>query len=235
MDLGRRDRRRRLELVAAEYVLGTLPPRARARLQHIAAVDRTVAQAIDEWEQRLSGLAAAVPAVAPPPQVWDGIVMRLGLRDPNAVPASKWWARMPFWRAFAIASFAGLMVLGVGTLVSQRETPGVIVVMLAGPDAKPMLVVSAPRRDRVLRVKALNPIAIASGRSLELWLLPAQGNPKPLGLLDASGTVTLPLTSASDEFLAGAKGLAVSLEPAGGSPTGQPTGPILYTGKIETI
>jgi anti-sigma-K factor RskA len=43
------------------------------------------------------------------------------------------------------------------------------------------------------------------------------------------------LSAASGEFLAGAKGLAISLEPAGGSPTGAPTGPILYTGKIETI
>jgi anti-sigma-K factor RskA len=27
--------------------------------------------------------------------------------------------------------------------------------------------------------------------------------------------------------------LAISLEPAGGSPTGQPTGPVLYTGRVE--
>ena len=45
------------------------------------------------------------------------------------------------------------------------------------------------------------------------------------------GRVTLP--APPDVALANVPALAVSLEPAGGSPTGAPTGPVLYTGKVE--
>jgi anti-sigma-K factor RskA len=183
----------------------------------------------------LSGLADAVPDVTPPQQVWDGIAQRLGFATAAASTAGGWWSRVSFWRAFAIASFAAFVALGVGNLMNREQPPGAIVVMLAGADAKPVLVATAARGERVLRVKAVGAIALPSGRALELWMLPDTGAPRSMGLVDAAGTVALPLNAASDQFLAGAKGLAISLEPAGGSPTGQPTGPILYTGKIETI
>ncbi len=235
MNLGQSDRRRRLELVAGVYVLGTLPRQARARLRRAAASDPIVAQAIGEWERRLSGLAEATPAIVPPPDVWKAIVRRLGFADANTPAAGGWWTRVAFWRAFAIASFAGLVALGVGNLTTRQQAPAAIVVMLAGADAKPVLVATAESGERTLRVKALGAIALPPDRALELWMLPGQGAPKSMGLVAANGTVTLPLSAASGEFLAGAKGLAISLEPAGGSPTGAPTGPILYTGKIETI
>ena len=219
MNLGQRDRRRRLELVAAEYVLGTLPRQARARLKRAALADPVVAAVIGEWEQRLDGLADAAPAIAPPPRVWDAIARRLDFAK----------------GALAIASFAGMLALGVGTLVNRGEPAGTIVVLLAGADAKPVLVATTSRSERALHVKAVGTIALPPGKSLELWLLPDAGAPRSMGLVDASRTVTLPLDATGETFLAGAKGLAISLEPSGGSPTGAPTGPILYTGKIETI
>ncbi len=234
MNLGREDRQSRLDLLAAEYALGTLPWRARRRLQRAAAADGTVARAIGAWERRLCGLAIAVPAVTPAPRVWTAISARLGLGAAGTAPGA-WWTRMTFWRAFALASFAGLLALGVGNLVSRQEAPGAIVVVLAGPDAKPALVATASPRERVLRVKAVAPITIAGDRALELWLLPAQGDPRSMGVVPSAGTVAVPLATDSGDFLAGAAGLAITLEPAGGSPTGKPTGPILYSGKIVQI
>ena len=59
--------------------------------------------------------------------------------------------------------------------------------------------------------------------------MPAHGAPRSLGLLPGgSGTVAL-----RGQVLAGADTLAVTLEPAGGSPTGAPTGPIVYAGKFS--
>jgi anti-sigma-K factor RskA len=233
MNLGQRDRRRRLELVAAEYVLGTLPRQARARLTRAALADPVVAAVIGEWERRLSGLADAAPAIAPPPRVWEAIARRL--EHGAGTPQAGWWARVAFWRAFAIASFAGLLALGFGTLVDRGQPAGAIVVLLAGADAKPVLVATASRSEHALHVKAIGAIALPPDKALELWLLPDTGAPKSMGLVDPGRTVTLPLDTTGERFLAGAKGLAISLEPAGGSPTGAPTGPILYTGRIETI
>ena len=69
----------------------------------------------------------------------------------------------------------------------------------------------------------------------ELWLIPADGKPRSVGLLRADQTVTLTLPA---EFAAFAKGdavLAVSLEPPGGSTTGLPTGPVIATGKLTSL
>jgi anti-sigma-K factor RskA len=68
-------------------------------------------------------------------------------------------------------------------------------------------------------------------KDLELWLIsPAVPAPRPLGLI-AKGTLSVDLGPLAARALASGV-LAVSLEPAGGSPTGSPTGPVLYQGRI---
>ena len=233
MNLGHPDHRSRLDRVAAEYVLGTLRGHACARLARAAAADPAVSRAIADWERRLCGLADAVPAVAPSPAVWEAIARRLRFAD--AAQPGGWWTRVAFWRAFAVVSFVAFVALGVTTLRERNAAPGTIVAVLAGPDAKPVLIATASREAHVLRVKAVGTLNVPSDRALELWMLPGNGAPQAMGLIDASGTVALPLAAASGDVLASAKGLAVSLEPPGGSPTGLPTGPILYTGTLETI
>jgi anti-sigma-K factor RskA len=47
--------------------------------------------------------------------------------------------------------------------------------------------------------------------------------------------VRVPLDNPDDETLSNVAPLAVSLEPPGGSPTGKPTGPVLYSGPIERM
>ena len=75
------------------------------------------------------------------------------------------------------------------------------------------------------------------GKSYELWLVsnryPA---PRSLGVAEP-GEFTRPsqLASFDAETIRDAV-FAISLEPEGGSPTGTPTGPVLWSGKlIETL
>ena len=110
-----------------------------------------------------------------------------------------------------------------------------MVAVLAGPDAKPALIATATRGDRFLLVKAVGAQAVAADKSLELWMLPDGGAPRSLGLLSATGIARVALTAEVETTLAGIPALAVSLEPAGGSTTGAPTGPVLYSGKIERM
>jgi anti-sigma-K factor RskA len=61
------------EALAAEYVLGTLDPAARAAVQQRLAGNGELARQVELWERRLAPLAAAVPPVEPPLTAWLGI------------------------------------------------------------------------------------------------------------------------------------------------------------------
>jgi anti-sigma-K factor RskA len=87
----------------------------------------------------------------------------------------------------------------------------------------------------LLTIKAVAPLSPGADRSLQLWALPATGNPRSLGLVPASGVVQIALPVDAGTALQNIPALAVSLEPRGGSPTGLPTGPVLYSGPVERL
>jgi len=234
MNLSRPDRLLRLDALASAYVLGTLPGRARQRLARIAQTDTVVAATIRAWEQRLSPLAEAAPPITPSPRLWRVIALRLGLEPVRHSAPGPWWTRIGFWRGFALASFTAALALAVTMLMPKPEVPGQpLVVVLAGPDAKPALIATLLRGDRTLTVKAVGGEPVPPGKSLELWMLPDGAAPRSLGVIPASGVGRVTLPAPTDVALAGVPALAVSLEQAGGSPTGAPQGPVLYTGKVE--
>lgn len=229
----------RADALAAEYVLGTLRGRARTRFERMVQTDPALAEAVRRWEERLIPLAQELPPVAPPGRVWQAILKRTrgGPRATReAKPRSSIWTSLGLWRGLALAGLASAFVLAVALFTPAPERPeGTLVVVLAAQDAKPALVASADRTGRVLTVKTLAPVELAADRTLELWALPDGGNPRSLGLVSASGVVRLALPRPADEALRNVPALAVSLEPRGGSPTGLPTGPVLYTGAVQRL
>lgn len=147
-----------------------------------------------------------------------------------------WWASLGLWQGLTFAGFALAFALGVTMLAPRGERPfESIVVVLAGPDAKPVLIATAERGSRHLTVKAVSEVPIARDRSLELWMLPEGTPPLSLGLVPASGIDRLPIRAPVGIALQNIPGLAVSLEPKGGSTSGAPTGPMVYTGRVERI
>jgi anti-sigma-K factor RskA len=237
VNLSRVDRRERLDRLAAEFALGTSPPRVRRRLMVIARRDRIVATALSEWERRLAGLAEAVPGVTPPPRVWQGIVARLGMEPARAARgAIPWPQRLGVWRGVAAASFVVAVALGISQWHGAPQPAAApLVVVLAGSDAKAGLIATAVHGDRYLTLKPIGNAAPAAGRVFELWALPQAGAPQSLGVIPSGAVVRVPLRAPVDEALSNIPALAVSVEPPGGSPTGQPTGPVLYSGAIERM
>jgi len=229
----------RADALAAEYVLGTLRGRARTRFERAARTDLAVAEAVRRWEERLIPLAQELPPLAPPARVWQAILQRTG-GNARSAPVAKArpsaWASLGLWRGLALAGIATAFVLAVALFTPAPERPeGTLVVVLAAQDAKPALVASADRAGRILTVKALAPVELAADRALELWALPEGGNPRSLGLISASGVARVALPRPADEALRNVPALAVSIEPRGGSPTGLPTGPVLYTGPVQRL
>ena len=229
----------RTDAVAGEYVLGTLRGQARQRFERLTRTERRVADAVSRWEERLLPLAEALPPVIPPARVWSAVLARIsGTAAARAVRTTR-PAGVGWWRAVALSSLAVALALAVVLLKPAPEQPeGSLVVVLAGQDAKPALVASTQRNSRYLTLAALAPVSLPADRALELWVLPEQGNPRSLGLVSAvapAGSARLALPATAEQALRNIPTLAISLEPRGGSPTGLPTGPVLYSGPVQRL
>ena len=227
------------EILAAEYVLGTLGGPARRRYEALLQARPDWQQAVDWWSARLHLLALTSPAVAPAPGVWRNIETRLF----GSKVASQ---TMGWWRALALGSSALAVVMAflLADNLQHVPTPPVVVTepalvaVMNNEEAKPAWLLSLARNaggEPVLRVVTLPGAAPIEGKSFELWVLPADKSaPISLGLMPLAGTETLRVAGDITSLLKHG-GLAVSLEPAGGSPTGQPTGAVLYQGKLAEI
>lgn len=192
-----------------------------------------VAGMLRDWELRLASLGAATPPVTPAPRVWAAIAARLELAAAVPDREAPWWSKLRLWRGLAVVSTLAAVALGVALVAGRMEAPAPsLVVVLAGPDARPVLIATAAPGERELALKAIVPVPVAPDRSLELWALPEGAAPRSLGVIPPGGSGRIALPSAA---LARIPALAISLEPRGGSPTGAPTGPVLYSGKIERI
>jgi anti-sigma-K factor RskA len=216
------------DLRAAEYVLGTLDASERAVVERESAVDAGTASRVRAWERRLAPLLDAIPSAVPPPYVRAAVLQSLpGSPTASLDQLAALRQQVRRWR-FATAG-AGLLAAGLALFVAVGLRPepegGRYVAVVQGGGALPALIVRVDTRTGTAQVRPVGAEAPA-GRNLELWYVGAEG-PKPLGLVGAaSSRVTLPPGASPDGVI------AVSVEPPGGSPTGQPTGPVIYTGKL---
>jgi len=72
-----------------------------------------------------------------------------------------------------------------------------------------------------------------AGHDYELWALPKGRAPVSLGVLPVAGATSRTLTVIQKLALANSSQVAVSIEPRGGSPTGQPTGDVIYVAPLH--
>jgi len=222
-----------LDRLAAEYVLGTLRFRARRRFERWL-LSPQVGALVKAWEERLAGLEPRLQSIAPPATVWSGIEKRLELRKLARAPVSRYLAIAASLLFFAMLGVFAVYRFG-GTVV---ETPQLAVTQKAFIEADPQTIywrVELLGRNEELSMHVHVVHDLPAGKALELWALTASGTPVSLGLLPTTGDHHRVLTSAQRAALDGAKQLAVSLEPVGGSPTGLPTGPVLHVAPLQAV
>jgi anti-sigma-K factor RskA len=229
-----------IDMLAAEYVLGTLPADERAAVALRSRHDQPLAAAIEAWERRLAPLSQTIEPREVPAHVWIKIVERLDkLADApttmlaNVVGMER---RLRRWRAAAIVAtaLAASLMLFVGVRELTRPEPEKTLVAVLQKDAQsPAFLVSVDLEKKLLTIRAVA-APPHPGKSYELWLVNDElKTPRSLGVIgDKPFTVVQPKLAAYAPSTIENATLAVSLEPEGGSPTGVPTGPVLFAGKL---
>tara|TARA_R110000823_G_scaffold47903_9_gene121843 strand:+ start:26834 stop:27523 length:690 start_codon:yes stop_codon:yes gene_type:complete len=221
-----------IDQLAGEYVLGTLTGAPRARFERLLRERADVRSAVWRWESYLGGLSSVLEPITPPPAVWNAVERRIW-----PAPPSRLWDSLRLWRSWsAVASSAFLALL---LLYAPLSAPPVSVpdhVGMIGEGSEPLWLISANLDTGEISARAVNAVAADVDKAFELWMLPESGQPVSMGLLPVSGgSVSRALPAGLLALLKQSKGIAVSIEPAGGSPTGLPTGPVVHTARIVAL
>jgi anti-sigma-K factor RskA len=271
------------ELLAAEYVLGTLDAQERARARALVAMDPGFAAMVRAWERRLGELNVLVAAVEPPADIWDRIKAAIAdkppreeLRAPAVEPPApepesailedrgpeiarlrrrvRRWRKVSLWLFLIAAAGAGFGALRelrpeylpaelrpkmktlevTKTVEVPSPKPAQFVAVLEKDAAQPAFLLTFDLERRTLIVRNVN-APPQPGKSYQLWLISNKfSSPRSLGVIGTE-EYSRPQLAAYDPLILNSATYAVSLEPEGGSPTGVPSGPMLYSGRLIQV
>jgi anti-sigma-K factor RskA len=242
------------DAMAAEWVLGTLPDGDRAEAARLLAADPAFRAAVEAWEDRLAPLDAATEPVEPPAALWPRVQAAIGpaagpvlVADTGARLAdsagptddvTELTRRLVRWRRISLGTMA--LAAGLAAVVAVERlpqwlgpepVPGARYVAVVNRDASlPALIVDV---DTAAGIVTVRPVAAEqpADKSLELWVIPDGEKPRSLGLVDPRDAVIR--IGAEKSGPIPEKGVfAVTVEPPGGSPSGDPTGPVVYSGPL---
>ena len=217
-----------LRALAGEYVLGVLEPQTAREIEAALAGNAALRREVVFWEERFHELSRLAPPETPPPETWDKIAARIADMPPIARPPI--WRSLAFWRASAAlaAAVAAALAIYVAVAPPLATGPSFVAVLRTPQQDQPAWVATAGPNG--LLVRAVAGPAAPSDRSFELWAIaPGATPPQSLGVIPSDGRLELAVLP--DAIRQGGT-LAISLEPKGGSPTGQPTGPVVFSGAL---
>jgi anti-sigma-K factor RskA len=227
------------DVLAAEYVLGVLGAAERRAVEQRLAREPALASEVAFWEDRLSGLADAVEPAAPPFDAWSRIESVIAAEPAVSVASARpsFWQSLAFWRGLTLASAtlaaASLAALAYVALFPPARAP--LMATLGGNAGQPNFVATVTAQGNSLVIVPAS-LLTNDPRSYELWLIPMNdARPRSLGLIQPGQPIRLDVPADLAGRVTPDATLAVSLEPPGGSPTGQPTGPIIAAGKLTNL
>ena len=223
------------DALAAEYVLGVLSQVDRQIASERIERDRDFARLVDAWEARLSPLAEGYAEATPPAAVETALRRRLFAENKPA--RGGLWQSLALWRSLSAAAVAGLALF----LAIQFTAPP------QPPEAGDMLVASlAPQGTDVAyyamydpRSRELGLSHVAGertqGHDFELWVIEGQNAPRSLGVIPVGASMRMPVAQDLQTMIGSGATFAISMEPAGGSPSGTPTGPVVAADSLRPI
>lgn len=229
------------EALAAELALGLLSGAERAAAEARAVSDTAFAREVEVWRERLTPLIDEVAPVEPSPGLWTAIDRALPAND----DVGDLRRSLTRWRRASFGAF-GLLAASLAAVVVLASRPPEVVVQpasTAGPlmsaklstEGGQQLFVAAydPAR-QALVITSLAPPESHPGKVHELWLIPSDGRPRSLGIVERGVSKAMPMGPLADIAREGAR-LAISVEPPGGSQLPEPSGPVAAVGELSKI
>lgn len=231
--------------LAASWALGLAEGAELDRGARLYREDAEFRAEADGWTARLAPLLEEVEGVVPPGALWTEISRSLGAEPGANDNAPLLERQLRLWRGVTAmmtavaAAFAMLLLFRPAERVVVPGSPPVAaaapLVAMVGEDQDQMMVVAnwdPVQRRLVLAVAGDMPVD--RGKSHELWVIPGDGTPHSLGTMPAGRMMHMDLAEQIAELLRQGSKIAITVEPPGGSPTGSPTGPVMWSGKLES-
>jgi anti-sigma-K factor RskA len=220
-----------LDALAGEYVLGTLSSEQHAAITARLNTDPSLRAAVDAWEARLLDLTALATPLPPSARLWGRIQRSL-----DAQPAKRhinWWQRLGLWQGLSAAGLAASVLLAFVLLTAPPPTTQYLVVLVAPSSQAPGWVVQASD-SRMIELIPLGQDVVPDGMELQFWTKGEQWRaPVSLGLVKPGEPYRVPLESLPP--LEANQLFELTLEKAGGSATGLPTGPVKFIGRAVKV
>lgn len=221
-----------LDMLAAEFVLGTLPVEDRQRVQRLRTTHPELDAQILQWESRLSALNDEIEPVDPAPGLFARIersIDQLEQASSQHNEVVRLRQQVSRWRLSTAATSIAAMLLIAAMMLEPTPTKSPYVAVFQHNDEQPafLLTVDLARKQLNIQPVTARP---AGNQSYQLWIKDDELGPTPrsVGVLNEHFEVDpAALTNYDAELLRRAT-FGISLEPRGGSPTGQPTGPALH-------
>lgn len=230
-----------IDEIADEYVLGLLDQSDQTAVETEMEHNTALRNAVAASRERFLPLDATVEPASVPAGLWSRIEAGLGDAEPAAplggatlapeaiYPSAANENRRFGWKATAIASMAASLLLAIALTWSLgRQAEPIVIAVLLDERGDVQAVVEDFGNDNA-RIRLLADLTVPDDKSIEVWTLPSRDmGPVSLGLLEGASSRVLrapPLPKPQDAQL-----YEITLEQAGGSPTGRPTGPILAKG-----
>lgn len=200
------------------------------------AGDEAFSQIVARWQADMESFNQDYDEVTPRAAVLEQLEQRLFAAPLTSKVNVGLWNSMAFWRWLSLGTSvaAAAALIYASGIASPSSRDGKLVAELSAPNNSVNMLASYDAESGRMRI-----VPVAAGRaqekSLELWLVPGQGDPFSLGILPADTGGELVIPSDLRDRLSGGATLAVSLEPFGGSPTGKPTGAIVASGTARSL
>lgn len=231
-----------VEILAAEYVLGSLSGSDLERFKKLMDENPEVQRLVVEWQEVLVPLNEHTPEVEPPTRVLNTLMQKIS--EPATQAKTSWWKNLNIWRPLALgngvlsivlAAFIVIQVMQpvVDTSVTS-ETPVttgdlIYVGVLEDTEQKPKVAVLAYNKPFRLEIKSKNKLLAKPGEELRLWMVDRDTDQTVFLTSVPAGQTRIDVSDALWKKLKTAKQLVISADPVE-SANAQPSEQILFKG-----